>query len=299
MRALIENARANDVVQGGSSLTQQLAKNLFLSNERSLKRKIKEAFLALLLEARFPKPQILKMYLDRAYMGGGAFGVEAASQYYFGKSVRDITIAESALLAGLFKAPTRFAPHVNLPASRARTNEVLNNLVEAGYFSAGQVHAARLNPAQIVEPKQSQSPDWFLDWAFEEVQRLAEGKGSYVVTARVTVDIEMQRAAQEALVATLKAAGNRANPFSGAMVAMEPDGAVRALVGGLDYGESQFNRATHARRQPGSSFKLYVYATALENGYTPEAWCATPPAAAATGRRATTRAAAAPAARSP
>ena len=123
MRALIENARANDVVQGGSTLTQQLAKNLFLSNERSLKRKIKEAFLALLLEARFTKPQILKMYLDRAYLGGGAFGVEAASQYYFGKSVRDITLAESALLSGLFKAPTRFAPHVNLPASRARTNE--------------------------------------------------------------------------------------------------------------------------------------------------------------------------------
>jgi penicillin-binding protein 1A len=270
LRALIENARANDVVQGGSTITQQLAKNLFLSNERSLKRKIKEAFLALLLEARFPKPQILKMYLDRAYLGGGAFGVEAASQYYFGKSVRDITMAESALLAGLFKAPTRFAPHVNLPASRARTNEVLENLVQAGYYSAGQVHAARLNPAQIVEPRQSSpSPDWFLDWAFEEVQRLAEGKGHYVLTARVTVDLDMQRAAQEALVATLKAAGSRANPFSGAMVAMEPDGAVRALIGGLDYGESQFNRATHARRQPGSSFKLYVYATALENGYTP------------------------------
>jgi penicillin-binding protein 1A len=269
LRALIENARANDVVQGGSTITQQLAKNLFLSNERSLKRKIKEAFLALLLEARFTKPQILKMYLDRAYLGGGAFGVEAASQYYFGKSVRDIALAESALLAGLFKAPTRYAPHVNLPASRARTNEVLANLVEAGYYSAGQVHAARLNPAQIVEQQQSQSPDWFLDWAFEEVQRLAEGKGHYVLTARVTVDLDMQRAAQEALVATLKATGKRANPFSGAMVAMEPDGAVRALIGGLDYGESQFNRATNARRQPGSSFKLYVYATALENGYTP------------------------------
>jgi penicillin-binding protein 1A len=270
MRALIENARANDVVQGGSSITQQLAKNLFLSNERSLQRKIKEAFLALLLEARFTKPQILKMYLDRAYLGGGAFGVEAASQYYFGKSVRDISLSESAVLAGLFKAPTKFAPHVNLPASRARTNDVLNNLVEAGYMSAGQVHAARLNPAQIIEPKQSQSPDWFLDWAFEEVQRIAEGKGQFVLTARVTVDLDMQRSAQEAVVATLRATGmQRGNPFSGAMVAMDPDGAVRAMVGGIDYGESQFNRATHARRQPGSSFKLYVYATALENGYTP------------------------------
>ncbi len=269
-RAMIENARANDVVQGGSSLTQQLAKNLFLSNERSLTRKIKEAFLALLLEARFTKPQILKMYLDRAYLGGGAFGVEAASQLYFGKSVRDINLAESAMLAGMFKAPTRYAPHVNLPLSRARTNEVLSNLVEAGFYSPGQVHAARLNPAKIVDPHQSQSPDWFLDWAFEEVQRLAEGKGQYVLTARVTVDLNLQRAAEEALITTLRSTGaNRRNPFSGAMVAMEPDGAVRAVVGGIDYGESQFNRATHARRQPGSSFKLYVYATALENGYTP------------------------------
>ena len=271
MRALIENARANEVVQGGSSITQQLAKNLFLSNERSLSRKIREAFLALLLEARYRKPEILKMYLDRAYLGGGAFGVEAAAQFYFGKSVKDINLAELALLAGLFKAPTRYAPHVNLPASRARTNEVLSNLVEAGYMSAGQVHAARLNPARVMEPHQSQSPDWFLDWAFEEVQRLAEGKGHYVLTARVTVDLEMQKAAQEALVTTLRSAGGlrRSNPLAGALVAMEPDGAVRAIVGGIDYGESQFNRAVHARRQPGSSFKIYVYSTALENGYTP------------------------------
>jgi penicillin-binding protein 1A len=271
LRALIENARANDVVQGGSTITQQLAKNLFLSNERSLQRKIKEAFLAMLLEARFTKPQILKMYFDRAYLGGGAFGVEAASQLYFGKSVRDINLAESAVLAGLFKAPTKYSPLVNLPASRARTNDVLNNLVEAGYMSAGQVHAARLNPAHIIEPHESQSPDWFLDWAFEEVQRIAEGKGQYVLTAKVTVDLDMQRAAQEAIVNTLRSTGlHRRDPFSGAMVAMDPDGAVRALVGGIDYGESQFNRATHARRQPGSSFKLYVYATALENGYTPK-----------------------------
>ena len=269
LRALIENARANEVVQGGSSITQQLAENLFLSNERSLSRKIREAFLALLLEARYAKREILKMYLDRAYLGGGAFGVEAAAQFYFGKSVRDLNLAESAVIAGLFKAPSRYAPHVNLPASRARANVVLSNLVEAGYRSPGQVHAARLNPAQVIEPEQSDSPEWFLDWAFQEVQRIAEGRGHYVLTARVTVDLEMQRAAQEALVTTLRATQRHRNPFSGALVAMEPDGAVRALVGGIDYGESQFNRATNAHRQPGSSFKLYVYATALENGYTP------------------------------
>jgi penicillin-binding protein 1A len=269
-RALFENARANDVVQGGSTITQQLAKNLFLSFERSLARKIKEAFLALLLEARFTKFEILKMYLDRAYLGGGAFGVEAASQFYFGKSVREINLSEAALLAGLFKAPTRYAPHINMPASLARTNDVLTNLVEAGYMSPGQVHAARLNPARVNEPRQAQSPDWYLDWAFEEVQRIAEGRGHYVLTARVTIDLDMQRSAQEAMVTTLRSTQTRRGaPFSGALVAMDPDGAVRAVVGGIDYGESQFNRATHARRQPGSSFKIYVYATALENGYNP------------------------------
>ncbi|KAB2940576.1 MAG: PBP1A family penicillin-binding protein [Hyphomicrobium sp.] len=267
-RALATNLQANEVVQGGSSITQQVAKNLFLSSERSLQRKIKEAFLALLLESRFTKREILKFYFDRAYMGGGAFGVEAASQYYFGKSVRQVNLAEAALLAGLFKAPTKYAPHVNLPASRARTNEVLNNLVEAGFYTSGQVHWARVHPAKTIESRNPNSPDWFLDWAFEEVQRIAAGRGQYVLTARTTVDLNMQKATDEALTTALRNyRGNRVT--SGAIALMEIDGAVRALTGGPDYGESQFNRATHARRQPGSSFKIYVYATALENGYTP------------------------------
>lgn len=268
-RALMENLRANNVVQGGSSLTQQLAKNLFLSSERSIDRKIKEAFLAFLLETRFTKREILKLYLDRAYLGGGAFGVEAASQFYFGKSVREVNLAEAALMAGLYKAPTTYAPHINLPASRARTNEVLQNLVEAGFYTPAQVHEARLHPAQIVETRATTSPDWFLDWAFEEVQRLAEGKNQYVLTARTTVDLTMQKQADEALITFLKQRGRGLRMNSGALVAMETDGAVRAMVGGPDYGESQFNRATHARRQPGSSFKIYVYAAALENGYKP------------------------------
>jgi penicillin-binding protein 1A len=267
-RALIANVQHNDVVQGGSTLTQQLAKNLFLSSERSLQRKIKEAFLALLLESRFTKREILKLYLDRAYMGGGAFGVEAAAQFYFGKSVRHVTLAEAAMLAGLFRAPTKYAPHVDLPAARARANVVLSNLVEANYMTAGQVHDARLNPAKAIENRQPYSPEWFLDWAFEEVQRIAEGRGQYVLTARTTIDVGLQQAAEEALVSTIRQYGRSHNARSGAVVSMDPDGAVRALVGGLDYGESQFNRATHAHRQPGSSFKLYVYATALENGFT-------------------------------
>jgi penicillin-binding protein 1A len=269
-RALFENARANEVVQGGSTISQQLAKNLFLSSERSITRKLKEVFLAFLLESRFTKRQILKLYLDRAYLGGGAFGVEAASQFYFGKSVRDINLAEAALIAGLFKAPSRFAPHVNLPASRARTNDVLTNLVEAGYMSAGQVHAARLNPAKFIDTRPAHSPDWFLDWAFEEAQRLGEGRGHYVLTARTTVDLGMQQAAQDAMINTLRYSGpSRRRGYTGALVSMEPDGAVRAMVGGMDYEDNQFNRAAHARRQPGSSFKLYVYATAFENGFNP------------------------------
>jgi penicillin-binding protein 1A len=269
VRALAENLRANDVVQGGSSLTQQLAKNLFLSSERSLERKIKELFLSFLLESRFTKREILKLYLDRAYMGGGAFGVEAAAQFYFGKSIREVNLAEAALLGGLYKAPTKYAPHVNLPASRARTNEVLQNLVEAGFFTAAEVHEARLNPAKIVEARTTDSPDWFLDYAFEEVQKLAEGKGQYVLTARTTIDLSMQKAADDTIVPFIRQRGRSLRLNSGALVAMETDGAVRAMVGGPDYGESQFNRATNARRQPGSSFKVYVYATALERGYKP------------------------------
>jgi len=269
-RALVTNIQANDVVQGGSTLTQQLAKNLFLSSERSFQRKIKELFLSFLLESRFTKQQILKLYFDRAYMGGGAVGVEAASQYYFGKSVRDINMAEAAMLAGLFKAPTKYAPHVNLPASRARTNEVLDNLVEAGFYTSGQVHNARMIPARAIDHTNSTSPDWFLDWAFDEVQRLAQGKGQYVLTARTTVDLSLQRKADEALRSAIAKDGRAMRFSSGAMVVTETDGAVRAIVGGLDYGDSQFNRATKARRQPGSSFKVYVYATALENGYRPQ-----------------------------
>ncbi|MFV0294575.1 MAG: transglycosylase domain-containing protein, partial [Hyphomicrobiaceae bacterium] len=253
----------------GSTLTQQLAKNLFLSSERSIKRKIKEVFLAFWLESRLSKQEILKLYLDRAYMGGGAFGVEAASQFYFHKSVRDITLAESAVLAGLYKAPTKYAPHVNLPASRARTNEVLSNLVEAGYYTEGQVHQARVHPARIYENHKTASPDWFLDWAFEEVQRLMAGKNLYTLTARLTVDLNMQKQVEEILAAAVRQKGRQHRFDSGAITILRTDGMVKAMAGGPDYGESQFNRSSHARRQPGSSFKIYVYAMALQSGMTP------------------------------
>ena len=270
LRALVENLRANAVVQGGSSLSQQLAKNLFLSNQRTLERKIKEAFLALWLESHYTKNQILKLYLDHAYMGGGTFGVEAASEFYFGKSVKDVNLAEAAMLAGLFKAPTRFAPHINLPAARARANEVLTNMVQAGFMTEGQVIGARRHPADVIEhANDTNSPDYFLDWAFQEVKDFGD-LGDRVLVVRTTVDTGIQNAADTAVENTLRQYGNSYRVKQGAAVVVSPDGAVRAMVGGRDYGESQFNRATDALRQPGSSFKPFVYATAMMNGFTPK-----------------------------
>lgn len=270
-RAMVENARAGGVVQGGSSLTQQLAKNLFLSNERSLSRKVKEAYLALWLEANLTKQDILKLYLDRAYMGGGVFGVVAAADFYFNKNVRELTLAESAMLAGLYKAPTKYAPHVNLPAARARANEVLSNMVQAGLLTEGQVIGARRNPAIAVDRSQDELPEYYLDWALEEVKELARRNPALardrIVTVRTTLDPALQRQADLAVTSVLRENGKIRDVSEAALVAMVPDGAVVAMVGGRSYGESQFNRAVNALRQPGSSFKPFVYITAFMNGY--------------------------------
>ena len=273
-RALGANARAGSVVQGGSSITQQLAKNLFLNNERTLERKVKEAFLAMWLETRLTKKEILKLYLDRAYLGGGSYGVDAASQYYFNKSVREVNLSESAMLAGLFKAPTRFAPHVNLAAARARANTVLDNLVEAGMMTEGQVFGARRAPAKTVDRRDEETPNYYLDWAYREVaglvEKLPKSVQERVFVVRTGLDINIQRAMDAALNDSLRQFGRDYNVSQGAMVLMEPNGIVRAMTGGRDYGESQFNRATDAQRQPGSAFKPYVYAAALMSGkYTP------------------------------
>ena len=271
-RAMSENAKAGGVVQGGSTLTQQLAKNLFLTNERSIERKIKEAFLALWLEANLSKKEILSYYLDRAYMGGGTFGAAAAAQFYFGKNLTEVDLAESVMLAGLFKAPAKYAPHVNLPAARARANEVLTNLVQGGMMTEGQVIGARRSPATVIDRAEAKAPDYFLDWAFDEVQRLAKaGKiKERSVIVRTTIDMGLQQAAEAAMESSLREYGESYRAKQGAMVMIETGGAVRAMVGGRDYGESQFNRATRALRQPGSSFKLYTYAAAMEKGFTPE-----------------------------
>ncbi len=268
-RALTVNARSTGVVQGGSTITQQLAKNLFLSNERTIERKIKEAFLAVWLEFHLTKKQILELYLDRAYMGGGTFGVQAATDFYFGKSVRDVTLAESAMLAGLFKAPTKFAPHINLPAARGRAADVLNNLVDAGFMTQSQIFGALRAPATPVDRSRESSPDWYLDWAFNEVKALADAgklKSERVLTVRLALDSNVQRKADDVIETQLRENGRSYKATQSATVIMQVDGAVRAIVGGRDYGTSQFNRAVDAMRQPGSSFKPYVYLTALLSG---------------------------------
>ena len=268
-RALTVDARASGVVQGGSSITQQLAKNIFLSNERSIQRKIKEAYLALWLEFHLTKKEILKLYLDRAYMGAGAFGVEAAAETYFGKSARDIDLAEAAMLAGLFKAPTKFSPLVDLSAARARANDVLSNLVDAGFMTEGQVYAARRNPATPVDRPPHESPDWYLDFAYSEVKALAAiGKlgSDRTLTVRTGLDSALQVKAEETIETMLRDKAPAYRAHQAAAVVATTDGLVRAMVGGRDYGASQFNRATDAERQPGSSFKIFVYMTALLTG---------------------------------
>ncbi|SDS58959.1 transglycosylase domain-containing protein [Bradyrhizobium canariense] len=272
-RALVTNAQAGGVRQGGSSITQQLAKNLFLSNERTIERKINEAFLAIWLETRLTKNEILKLYLDRAYMGGGTFGVDGAAHFYFNKSVRDVTLAEAAMLAGLFKAPTKYAPHINLPAARARANQVLDNLVDAGFMTEGQVFGARRNPATAVDRREENSPNYYLDYAFDEMRKLVDtfpkSYNERVFVVRTAIDMNVQHAAEETIENELRQFGRDYHATQAATVVADLDGGIRAMVGGRDYGASQFNRATDAYRQPGSSFKPYVYTTALLNGFKP------------------------------
>ncbi len=272
-RALVTNAQAGGVRQGGSSITQQLAKNLFLSNERTIERKVNEAFLAIWLEWRLTKNEILKLYLDRAYMGGGTFGVDGAAHFYFNKSARDVTLAEAAMLAGLFKAPTKYAPHINLPAARARANVVLDNLVDAGFMTEGQVFGARRNPAFAVDRRDEASPNYYLDYAFDEMRKLVDTfPKSYterVFVVRTAIDSNVQKAAEDAVENQLRQFGRDYHATQAATVVADLDVGIRAMVGGRDYGASQFNRATDAYRQPGSSFKPYVYTAALLNGYTP------------------------------
>jgi penicillin-binding protein 1A len=273
LRALMSNAQGEASTQGGSSLTQQLAKNMFLSSERTLERKIVEAFLSVWLEWHYSKDQILKLYFDRAYMGGGNYGVTAAADFYFGKRVQDINHAEAAMLAGMFKAPGNYAPHVDLAAARGRANLVLTNLVASGFLTEGQVTAARRHPASAIDrADNAKSPSYFLDWAFEEAKLLIEetnAPGNNFVV-RTTIDTTLQAYAEEAITSVIREQGEQYRVEQGAMVVSDTEGAIRAMVGGTDYAKSQFNRAIVSNRQPGSSYKPFVYAEAFEQlGLTP------------------------------
>lgn len=267
LRALMSNAQGENSTQGGSSITQQLAKNLFLSSERTIERKIKEAFLAVWLEWHYTKDEILKLYFDRAYMGGGNFGAAAAAEFYFGKKITDVNLAEAAMLAGLFKAPTKYAPHVDIAAARARANLVLSNLVDAGFLTEGQVTAARRSPATPIDRSaEANSPNYFLDYAFDQAKAIIETSGSTSNTfvVRTSVDPVLQSYAEDAVTSVVREQGEAYNVSQAAMVVLDTNGAIRAMVGGMDYGKSQFNRAIVPNRQPGSAFKLFDYATTFE-----------------------------------
>nr|WP_295828609.1 penicillin-binding protein 1A [uncultured Azospirillum sp.] len=267
-RAVYVNWRSGRAVQGGSTITQQLAKNLFLTPEKSLKRKIQEAMLALWLESRFTKDQILTAYLNRVYLGAGTFGVDAAARTYFGKPATEVDIRESAVLAGLLKAPSRYAPSTNPDESAERARVVMAAMLDAGYLTQAQYDAARTAKPS---PKRRPGGDgrYFADWVTDLVPGFA-GPDHGDVIVRTTLDLRMQRAAEQRMEALLAGPGAAANVRQGALVAMSPDGAVRALVGGRDYDSSEFNRATQALRQPGSAFKPFVYLAALETGWTPD-----------------------------
>jgi len=268
-RALVADVFRRGAAQGGSTITQQLAKNLFLTQERTVNRKLQEIVLALWLEHKFGKTQILELYLNRVYFGAGAYGIEGAAQRYFGKSARHLTLPEAAMLAGLVQAPSRLAPSHNLEGAQRRAALVIADMTELKMIAPSAAKLALAHPARAIKPPAAGSVNYVADWVMDAVNDLI-GKFDQDITVETTIDPALQNAAEHALVDTLNQRGDKLNIDEGALVAMTPDGVVRALVGGRDYGQSQFNRAVDAKRQPGSSFKPFVYLTALEHGLTPE-----------------------------
>jgi len=268
-RAALANLRAGRTVQGGSTLTQQLAKNVFLSAERSYSRKIQELLLAFWLEHRFTKQEILAIYLNRVYFGAGAYGVDAAARKYFGRPVENLDTYQSAMLVGLLKAPSRYNPAVDRELSAGRTKQVLLNMADAGYLTEAEALRIAAKPSPIRGAAGiSRNHRYFADWARERASGYI-GPGGGDRTIRTTLDLRLQSLAERAVEEGMKR-GLKKGALQVAMVVMSPDGAVRAMIGGRDYGASQFNRATQALRQPGSAFKPFVFLAALEAGYTPD-----------------------------
>ncbi|WP_316200487.1 MULTISPECIES: penicillin-binding protein 1A [unclassified Bradyrhizobium] len=268
-RAVVANILHRGVSQGGSTLTQQLAKNLFLTQERTLARKLQEAELALWLERKYSKREILELYLNRVYFGSGAYGVEAAAQRYFGKSARQVTIGEAAMLAGLVKSPSRLAPNRNPEGAAKRAQTVLAAMAEAKFITEAQAQAQIAHPSVAVKPAGAGTINYVADWIGEVLDDLV-GQVEESIVVETTIDPKLQSVAEAAIIDELAAKSVKFNVSQGALVAMTPDGAVRAMVGGRNYADSQFNRAVTAKRQPGSAFKPFVYLTAIEQGLTPE-----------------------------
>ncbi|MFP6747760.1 MAG: transglycosylase domain-containing protein, partial [Alphaproteobacteria bacterium] len=266
-RAMVVNIRAGRVVQGGSTISQQLAKNVFLTPQRTLKRKVQEFLLALWLEANFSKEQILTLYLNRVYLGAGAYGVDAAARRYFSKPASKVNLAEAAMLAGLLKAPSRLAPTRDLKAARSRAAVVLNNMVKAGYIEPAAARAAKKNPAGLRRGRapRGRPARYFADWVMDRLTDYL-GPTERNLVIRTTLDATMQRQAEAAMAKLFAGPAKGRKIGQGALVAMTPNGAVRAMVGGRNYGQSQYNRATQARRQPGSAFKPVVFLAGLEAG---------------------------------
>jgi len=266
LRAAWVNLTAGHVVQGGSTLTQQVAKTLFLSNARTTKRKVQELLLTLWLERHFSKQEILEIYLNRVYLGSGAWGMDAAARMYFGVSARHVTLAQAAVLAGLPRAPSRFNPRANPAAALARGKDVLAAMVESGDITADQAQAAA---AQISFPPSPVAPGWFADWVAEQSRSALAPDQDAVV--RTTLDNRDQAVAESRLAALLDGPGAAAAATQGAVVVLDAaTGAVRAMVGGRNFHDSPYNRAVLARRQPGSAFKPFVWLTALDTGLTPD-----------------------------
>lgn len=268
LRAATANATAGGVVEGGSTITQQLAKNLFLSPEQSYTRKIREALLALWLEGHYSKDEILSLYLNRIYLGAGAYGVESAALTYFGKSARDVTLSEAAMIAGLPKAPSTYAPTQNPKGAEKRAGVVIDNLLETQSVTPFDAREARRNPAKVIFQNTDNDLGYFFDYVAAKASKIAPAASGDIIV-RTTIDQKLQRDAEAAVKAGLTVEARLKGADQAALVAYDASGALRAMVGGRSYKDSQFNRAAQATRQPGSAFKPFVYVAAMEAGLKP------------------------------
>ena len=271
LRAARVNLGAGKIVEGGSTITQQLVKLRGAGREQTMERKLREAFAALWLDFRMDKDAILTEYLNRIYLGAGAFGVSSAARIYFGKRLAELSVAEAAMLAGLIKAPSEYNPIRNLEAARQRAAQVLDAMVETGAIDAKTAAEAKTAPAEVkAVPELAPATSWFADWIAKHEFPKVSSADAHTMTMKVRTTLvpQLQQAAEQVVSEALKGQ-RRGGPSQAALVAMRPDGAVLAMVGGRDYDQSQFNRAADARRQPGSAFKLFVYYAALRSGYSP------------------------------